>query len=73
MFNLIDEILNKITMYRFTLYFLIFLIGSAILLSFFGFLNYNPLDIFINSCVAIIVCFISNYIFAKFFGAVTNF
>ena len=73
MFRVIDEILNKITMYRFTLYYLIFLVASVAGLSFFGFLNYNPLDIIINSFAAITVCYIANYVFAKIFGAVTNF
>ena len=68
----IDEFLNRITMYRLTLYYLIFLIGIAIVLSFFGILKYNPLDIAINSLAAVIVGFTFNYIFAKLFKAVTN-
>jgi Na+-translocating ferredoxin:NAD+ oxidoreductase RnfD subunit len=59
-------------MYKLTLYYLIFLIGVATILSFFGILNYNPLDILINSFLAVIVCYIANYIFAKIVGAVTN-
>jgi ferredoxin-NADP reductase/Na+-translocating ferredoxin:NAD+ oxidoreductase RnfD subunit len=72
MFKIIDQFLNKITMYRFTLYYLIFLIGVAALLSFFGFLNYNPLDILINSFVAVTACYIVNLVFAKIFNASTN-
>lgn len=68
----IDEILNKITMYRVTLYYLIFLLGVAVILSFFKFLSYNPLDILLSSFTAIIVGYIFNYGFAKFFHAVTN-
>ena len=68
----IDELLNKITMYRLTLYYLIFLVGVAAVLSFFGFLSYNPLDILINSFVAVGVCYMANLIFAKLSGAVTN-
>ena len=72
MLRVIDEFLNKITMYRFTLYYLIFLIGAAVLLSVFGFLNYNPLDILINSFAAVIACYVVNQVFAKIFGASTN-
>lgn len=72
MLRVIDEFLNKITMYKLTLYYLIFLIGAAVLLSFFGFLNYDPLDILINSFAAVIVCYVANYVFAKIFGASTN-
>jgi ferredoxin-NADP reductase/Na+-translocating ferredoxin:NAD+ oxidoreductase RnfD subunit len=72
MLKAIDEFLNKITTYRFTLYYLIFLIGVAVLLSFFSILVYSPLDILINSFAAVIACFIANYIFAKFLKAATN-
>ena len=59
-------------MYKLTLYYLIFLIGVATTLSFFGILSYNPLDILIDSFLAVIVCYIANYIFAKITKAVTN-
>ncbi|MCL4353294.1 RnfABCDGE type electron transport complex subunit D [Patescibacteria group bacterium] len=69
----IDSILIKITMYRLTLYYLIFLVGTAVVLSFFGYLNFSPLDIMINAVTAVIVSYIFNVIFAKMFKAVTNF
>ncbi len=59
-------------MYKLTLYYLIFLLAAAVILSFFGFLQYNPLDILIDSFLAVIVCYVANYIFAKIVGAVTN-
>ena len=68
----IDNFLNKITMYRLTLYYLILLICVAILLSLLGIVKYNPLDIAINALAAVIVGFIFNFIFAKLFKAVTN-
>src|ERR1035437_3690187 len=68
----IDAILNKITMYRLTLYYLIFLVGMAAVLSFFGILNYNPLDILISTLLSVIVCYIANSVLAKLFNAVTN-
>ncbi len=68
----IDNLLNKITMYKLTLYYLIFLIAAAVLLSFFKLLSYNPIDIIISSSVAVVVSYISNIIFAKFFKASTN-
>ncbi len=70
--NYIDAILNKFTMYRLTLYYLIFLIGIASLLAYFGFISYNPMDILIEALAAVIISYISNYFFAKLFGAVTN-
>lgn len=54
------------------MYYLIFLVGIAAVLSFFGILNYNPLDILINALLAVIVAYIANSILAKIFRAVTN-
>ncbi len=59
-------------MYKLTLYYLIFLVGIAVVFSFFGIIKYNPLDILISSLLAVIVCYIANFVFAKIFKAVTN-
>ena len=72
MIEFVDSLLNKITMYRFTLYYLIFLVGTAVVLSFFGFLAYNPFDILLDALIAVVVSYIANYAFAKIFKAVTN-
>ena len=69
----IDEFLNKFTMYRFTLYYLIFLVAVAVFLSYFGFLNYNPMDILLMATVSVVVGFLANLFFSKLFKAVTNF
>ncbi len=70
---IVDDRLNKITMYRITLYYLMFLVGVAVLLGFLGLLSYNPIDILIDCLTLLVVCYASNYAFAKFFKAVTNF
>ena len=72
MFRVIDNLLNKITMYRLTLYYLIFLILTAVTLSMLDFLNYKPLDIILDTLIVVIVSVISNFVFAKIFKAVTN-
>lgn len=69
---IIDNFLNNITMYRLTLYYLIVLVGVAVVLSFFGILQYNPVDILIECGAAIITSYIANKVMAKMFGAVTN-
>lgn len=68
----IDDFLNSITMYRLTLYYLIALVCAAVALSFLGFLSYSPLEIIVDTGVVVAACYIFNFIFAKFFGAVTN-
>lgn len=72
MISFFDSILNKITMYRLTLYYLVFLVGTAVVLSFFGFLAYNPFDILLDSLIAVSVSVIANYVFARLFKAITN-
>lgn len=70
--KLIDIYLNKITMYRITLYYLIFLVLCAFVLGIFGFIAGNPFHVLLNSLVAITVCWSSNWFFAKLFKATTN-
>lgn len=68
----LDKFLNSITMYRLTLYYLIGLLSVAVLLSMIGLLSYNPLDIALDACLAIIVCLVANFGFAKIVHATTN-
>lgn len=70
--KIIDRYLNAITMYRLTLYYLIFLVVISSLAGFFGILPYNGSDILLSSFIAIITCWVANYVFAKIFGATTN-
>lgn len=69
---IIDDLLNKITMYRITLYYLIFLVGVAVVLGSFGLIKYSPIDILISGGIVLSFCYISNKIFAKLFHAATN-
>ncbi len=68
----IDKYLNKITMYRLTLYYLIVLVAIATSLGFFGLIYYGALDILLSTLVVLSVCLFSNWLFAIFFKAVTN-
>lgn len=70
--EIIDSFLNKITMYKLTLYYLIGLLGVAVILSFFHFLSYNPLEIIISTLIIVVVSVIANFIFSKIYNAVTN-
>lgn len=68
----IDDLLNRTTMYRLTLYYLIFLVGAAIVLGFFNLISYSPIDILIEAVIVITFCYIGNYVLAKIFKATTN-
>ena len=72
MIDLIDNILNRITMYRLVLYYLIFLLVAAVALSLFGLLPFQPLDLLVSLSVLVFVCWVANSIFARVFNAPVN-
>src|SRR6185295_6011427 len=72
MFNLIDGILNRITMYRLTLYYLIFLLGAAVILAFAGVLHEDPYALLFTTAFLVAVCALTNWIFAKSFNVPAN-
>jgi ferredoxin-NADP reductase len=68
----IDALMDRFTMYRLLLYYLILLLVCAMLLSAFGLIHYHPLDILFCSLLLTAVCWISNKLFAFVFEAPTN-
>ena len=72
MIPFIDRRLNQITMYRLVLYYLIFLLGVAMLLAFAGVLPYDPFALLFTIGVEVAICAITNAIFAKAFGVPAN-
>ncbi len=59
-------------MYRLVLYFLLFLLALAFIFGILGFLPYNPVSLAFTASFFVIVCWITNTIFAKTFKAPTN-
>ena len=70
--NLIDRFLNKITMYRLVLYYLIFLLVVAATFGAMGILPYSPLAVASSTAVLLAVAWITNTVFAKTFKAHPN-
>lgn len=68
----IKNFLNNITMYRLMLYFLLVLAGAAVILSFLGILPYSPWQIMAGGAYLWLVCYLSNNLFARLFGAKPN-
>lgn len=68
----IDSFLNRITMYRLMLYYLIVLTVSAAFFGNLGFLPYNLQDLLIGVVIVFGAGYISNYLFSKIFKAETN-
>jgi ferredoxin-NADP reductase len=67
-----DNILNRITMYRLMLYYLIGLLSVAIVLSAVGILGYDPFALLFTTAFLLAVCSIANWIFAAVFRVPAN-
>lgn len=72
MLKLIDNLLNKITMYRLVLYYVAGLWLVGFVLSFTDLLPYSPIEMLVSALFIIVVCLVVNGIFARIFGAPTN-
>jgi ferredoxin-NADP reductase len=72
MLKAIDNLLNRITMYRLVLYYLIFLLGAAVLLSGLGILKYDVYALLFSIGFLVAVCWGVNWIFARAFGVAAN-
>lgn len=72
MLSKIDNLLDSITMYRLTLYYLIFLLVIAFILSFLHLLPFAPLALIISTAILLGICYASNKLFEKIFKIQTN-
>jgi ferredoxin-NADP reductase len=72
MLKKIDNFLNKITMYKLVLYFLILLIVIAIGFGSIGLLPYNPIALLFSALFITTLCLVVNIVFAWVFKAPTN-
>lgn len=72
MLNWVDNFLNRITMYRLVLYYLIILLAIAVLLSFFGLLSYSPYGLLFSALVLTGVAWVTNKLFASVFRVAAN-
>jgi ferredoxin-NADP reductase len=68
----IDSFINKITMYRLVLYYLIALFFIAIGFGLFGILPYTPTSLIVSAGLLLGISWGTNIIFAKVFQASTN-
>lgn len=72
MLKFIDNFLNRITMYRLVLYYLIALILAAFIYGFIGILPIDPTALIFSTILIILICYLTNWIFARTFEAETN-
>ncbi len=71
--QIIDNLLDKITMYRLVLYYLIFLLVIALFYSFLGILPFSPVSLIVSVLFILAICWLTNKIFAKTFRVPANF
>lgn len=72
MLTIIDDFLNNITQYRLVLYCLIFFLVVAAILSLFNFLPFNFISLIFSVSILVVICWITNKIFAKVFKVSAN-
>ena len=72
MIRRIDNLLNRITMYRVVLYYLTSLVVVAVALSLLGFLPFQPIDLVASVSVLVCVCWIANSVLARVFNVPPN-
>jgi ferredoxin-NADP reductase/Na+-translocating ferredoxin:NAD+ oxidoreductase RnfD subunit len=72
MITRIDDLLDRVTMYRLVLYVLIGLIAIAVVLSFFTLLPFSPLSLLVSTVFLVIICWAANWILGSIFEVPTN-
>ena len=68
----IDNLLDRITMYRLVLYYLIILLFIALIYTLIGTLPFSPLSLVISTLFILGVCWVTNKVFARAFNAPAN-
>ena len=72
MIGYIDSVLNRVTMYRLVLYYLAAILAAALVFGLFGLMPNRPLDLAFSTVLIVLVCWLTNLVFAKVFRAETN-
>ena len=72
MLKFIDGLLNRITMYRLVLYYLIFLLVTATAFGYFGILPYSPVALGFSVLILLLVSWAANSIFAAVYKSPAN-
>src|SRR4051794_30012207 len=72
MIKFIDRLLDRVTMYRLILYYLLVLLGAAGVLSAFGLLPFSPVSLLFTTAFLFAACWVTNTIFAMTFAVPAN-
>ncbi len=72
MIKIVDDLLNKVTMYRLVLYALILILGAAFVLGFNGSMGYDPYALLFSTSFLLVTCAAANWILSRAFGVPSN-
>lgn len=72
MINWMDGLIDRITMYRLIVYYLVALLGAAFVLGLFGLAPVEPAALALSTGLVLSSGYLANTIFARVFGAVPN-
>lgn len=70
--KLIDDLLNRVTMYRLIVYYLTALVAIAVMFSFLHILSYDPYALLFSAAFILLTCTVTNHIFCRVFDVPTN-
>ncbi|MGH7862367.1 MAG: ferredoxin--NADP reductase [Candidatus Dormibacteraceae bacterium] len=70
--NLVDQLLDRVSMYRLVLYYLVFLLFVSVMYCSFKILPYDPLSLLGSALFLIVVAWVTNVVFAHAYKAPTN-
>ena len=72
LFGWADRLIDRITMYRLLVYYLLAILGTAMVLGAVGKLAYSPMEIAMSAAYITLICWISHKVFEHVFEAPTN-
>ncbi len=73
MIDALDSLLDRITMYRLLLYYLIALVLIAAFIGHFGYLHYNAKSVLISATILVFACWMINKLFSFILRVPTNY
>lgn len=72
MIKTIDRFLDRLTMYRLILYYLMALVATALVFGFAGLVPHDPVALAFTTALALAACWIANKVFARIFEVPAN-
>jgi Na+-transporting NADH:ubiquinone oxidoreductase subunit NqrB len=72
MIRLIDHLLDRVTVYRLALYYLLTLVVAALVLGLFGVVPHDPIAVAFSTALIVATCWATNLVFSRVYEAPAN-